>query len=141
MIVFSSGTAEYVSPATALIIHKEIQGKNECIAYDMNASNGFSSTVDTIEKLLRDSGLTTKDITLYCFSQLSKGNTEKICEGLNEDFNKFYFIGNEYGYTGTSSPLIVLEKAIKNGRLQRGHYLMFWSLGAGSTACTMLYKF
>lgn len=251
MLVFSSGTAEYVSPATAIIIHKEIQGKNDCIAYDLNAScvgmvvaieqasrymlsnpkvnralivgsdqmfryarredavtyanfgeassavilektentesgfidsafytnsrsayeimlpacgfskliednlpeydrrymweanasNGFSSTVDTIQKLLQDNGLTTDDIKVYCFSQLSKGNTQKICEGLNENFHKFYFIGDEYGYTGSSSPLIVFEKAIENGRVQKGDYLMFWSLGAGSTACTMLYKY
>lgn len=251
MIVFSSGTAEYVSPATALIIHKEIEGKTDCIAYDLNAScvgmvvaveqvsrymlsnprvgralvvgadqmfryarnedpvtyanfgeasaavilekvndtesgfidsgfftltrsayqimlpacgfsklieedmpqydrrymwevnagNGFASTIDTIEKIFSDNGITSNDITGYCFSQLSKGSIEKICEGLNEDINKFYYIGNEYGYTGTSSPLIVLEKAIEDGKVKRGDHIVFWSLGAGSTACAMLFKY
>lgn len=250
MIIFSSGTPEYTSPASAIIIHKEIEGKSDTITYDINANcvgmviaidqvsnymlskpkikyalvvgseqmnrfsrsedaityanfgdascaiilervedthsgyvdsayytkstsayeimlpscglsklyeeqisdydrrcmweananNGFSSTVDCINTLLKDNGLTKENISLYCFSQLSKSNLKIICDNLGEDFNKFHYIGDEYGYTGTSSPFITLELAIKSNKIHKGQYIVFWSIGAGSTACTMMFR-
>ena len=59
--------------------------------------------------------------------------------GIGEE--KSLFIGQEYGYTGTSSPLIALYESIERGIVKRGDYVMFWTIGAGSQNIALLFKY
>jgi 3-oxoacyl-[acyl-carrier-protein] synthase III len=51
------------------------------------------------------------------------------------------YIGDEYGYTGTSSPFIAFNRGIETGRIKRGDYIIFWTIGAGSESVTLLFKY
>ncbi|GKU82953.1 ketoacyl-ACP synthase III [Niallia sp. NCCP-28] len=108
---------------------------------NVNNDNAFMSTIELIEKLLNRNHLSTKDIQAFCFSQLSRKNIYKIQQAFQEDSEKFLIVGTEYGYTGSASPFMVLEQAVKIGQVKRGDYVIFWSVGAGSTACAVLYKY
>lgn len=108
---------------------------------NVNNDNGFLTTVELVEKLLRRNNLTTNDIQAFCFSQLSRKNIYKMQEAFNEDINKFPIVGTEYGYTGAASPFMAFERAVSVGQVTRGDYVMFWSVGAGTTACAMLFKY
>ncbi|PKG22833.1 ketoacyl-ACP synthase III [Niallia nealsonii] len=108
---------------------------------NVNNDNAFLSTIELIEKLLKRNHLSTKDIQAFCFSQLSRKNIYKIQEAFKEDSGKFPIVGTEYGYTGSVSPFMALEHAVKTGQVKRGDYVIFWSVGAGSTACAVLYKY
>ncbi|MED0658824.1 ketoacyl-ACP synthase III [Bacillus smithii] len=108
---------------------------------NVNNDNAFQSTVELIEKLLTRNNLTTKDIKAFCFSQLSRKNIYKVQETFKEDINKFPIVGTEYGYTGSASPFMALERAVNTGQVKRGDYVVFWSVGAGTTACAMLYQY
>lgn len=103
--------------------------------------NGAQYAAQSIIKLLDRYNLTADDITVFCLSQLSKKNILNIKETLNQPDEKFILVGQEFGYTGTSSPFIALERAISEGKVQRGDYIVFWSVGAGTTACSLLFKY
>lgn len=54
---------------------------------------------------------------------------------------KSLYIGNKYGYTGTSSPFIALYEAIEKGKVKRGDYVMIWTFAAGSQGIVILLKY
>lgn len=65
----------------------------------------------------------------------------KICEEMEEDIDKFKFVGDEFGYTGTTSPMLAFAKSVEAEELKIGDYVVFWTVGAGTTCPTVLYKY
>ncbi|WP_419883525.1 3-oxoacyl-[acyl-carrier-protein] synthase III C-terminal domain-containing protein [Peribacillus sp. B-H-3] len=114
---------------------KRVQWEN------VNNDRAFESTLELIGTLLDRNHLKAADISAYCLSQLSRKNIYKIQEALNESIEKFPITGTEYGYTGAASPFMAFERAISNGGIQRGDYVIFWSVGAGSVSCALLFKY
>lgn len=41
----------------------------------------------------------------------------------------------------TTSPFIALYESIKEGKVKRGDYVIFWTIGSGSQSIVMLYKY
>ena len=80
------------------------------------------------------------DIKKYYFSQLALKNIVLASEDLEEDIEKFKFVGDEFGYTGTTSPMLAYARSIEENELQIGEYVVFWTVGAGTTCATVLYK-
>lgn len=81
------------------------------------------------------------DINHYCISQYAKSMLEGIIEELDEPEDKFIYIGDRYGYTGTSSPFVALYEGIKQGKIKRGEYVAFWSIGVYWTSCAIILKY
>jgi 3-oxoacyl-[acyl-carrier-protein] synthase-3 len=106
-----------------------------------DGANGFLLAKQSIELLLQRNQLTKKDIKYYFLSQLSKKNIQRVQTELGEPIEKFIFIGNEFGYTGTSSPFIALHHAVENNIIDRGDWIMLWSVGVGYISCCVLMKF
>lgn len=252
MIVFTSGTPEYTLPSNVSFIHKAIQGKNECIIYDLNANcvgmvvgieqtiramksnprlkkaivvgsehmgryakredeinrgvfgdgacavllesvtdkdRGFIDSVyhtdsDSaeemlfpacgmskavlhglnseevkifmkpgyqslrlapagkagIEHLLKTNGFDKSSVKAYFVTQVSSKAGALFSQLLNEPMEKFIYVGDRYGYTGTSSPLFALHHAYNDERLKTGDLYVVWSVGAGQTTCGMLFR-
>ncbi|KHD85859.1 beta-ketoacyl-ACP synthase [Heyndrickxia ginsengihumi] len=108
---------------------------------NVNNDNAFMSTVELIEKLLKRNHVSTNEVQAFCFSQLSRKNIYKVKETFNEDIKKFPIVGTDYGYTGSASPFMAFERAVRTGQVKKGDYVIFWSVGAGTAACAMLYKY
>lgn len=102
-----------------------------------------NAAVNDIKELLDRNGLAAGDISAFCLSQFSLKNIELIREalGLEAEAEKFMYVGGEFGYTATSSPFIAFQRGVEDGRIQRGDYLIFWSVGAGWQIPTMLYQY
>lgn len=98
-------------------------------------------TFGMFEKLLERNALTPQDIGSYCLSQFSLENVRKIQHqfGLNDE--QMVYVGDRFGYTGTSSPFIALHEAVATGRVKRGDYVLFWSIGAGFQLVSMLFRY
>ncbi|WP_271812702.1 ketoacyl-ACP synthase III [Clostridium beijerinckii] len=101
----------------------------------------IDESVNMIERIIKDAGLTKDDISMFCLSQLTIKNTERIRELMDIGEDKSIYIGNKYGYTGTTSPFIVLYEAINQGKIKRGDYIVIWTFGAGSQGIAMIYKY
>jgi 3-oxoacyl-[acyl-carrier-protein] synthase-3 len=96
--------------------------------------------VDNMKKLLTRNNLTVDDVKMFCFSQYIIMNVEAFRSLLGIDESKSIFIGNEYGYTGTSSPFIALYESMKRGLVKKGDYILFWTVSAGAQNISLLLK-
>lgn len=96
---------------------------------------------DIMARILKENQLTKDDINMFCFSQFAFVNIKAMRKLMNIDEDKNIYIGDKYGYTGTSSPFISLYEAIKQGNVKRGDYIVFWTIGSGSESIVLLYKY
>lgn len=96
---------------------------------------------DLILQLLERNKLHASEIKKYFLSQVSLKNLQSIADLLKVNMENIAFIGDQYGYTGTSSPFLGLHHAIEEKSIQRGDYIVFWSIGTGLETCAMLWKF
>lgn len=101
----------------------------------------FYSAKIAIEEILFKNNLTKKDIKRYFISQFAKKNLESVCRDLDEDIEKFTFVGDEFGYTGTTSPILAFAKSLEKEELKIGDYVIFWTVGAGTTCVCILYQY
>lgn len=107
---------------------------------DFDLSGAFNSAHISIRDLMFRNNLKKTDIKRYFVSQFSLGNIKNICKDLDEDMDKFVFIGDEYGYTGSTSPLLAYARAVEKHELEVGDNVIFWTVGAGLTCVSMLYR-
>ncbi|MDQ0230346.1 ketoacyl-ACP synthase III [Metabacillus malikii] len=98
-------------------------------------------TYKMIETLLDRNQLKTSDIKAYCLSQFTLSNILKIQEEFQLDDQQIIYVGDRFGYTGTSSPFLALYEGINSGRINRGDYVLFWTIGAGFQLVSMLFKY
>lgn len=96
--------------------------------------------VGLINELTEDNGLKSSDINHLIFSQFTIPDARLTLEKLGLDERQTTYIGNEYGYTGTTSPIIALDRALKTGEINKGDYFTLASMGSGSLISVLLYK-
>ncbi|WP_029191161.1 ketoacyl-ACP synthase III [Ornithinibacillus scapharcae] len=96
---------------------------------------------EMIENLLESNQLKIDNVDAFCFSQFALSNIKKIQKHFNIREEKIVYVGDEYGYTTTSSPFICLYEGIKHGRIKRGDTVLFWTIGAGHEMVAMLFKY
>lgn len=108
--------------------------------FDGRGSVDFA--LDNIEKILERNNLSIDEIDLFLFSQFSLKNVETIINHFNLDSNKVPFYAKELGYTGSSSPFLVLNQYQKRVRkIKKGEKILIWTLGAGYQAGLMLWEY
>ncbi|MBU5591872.1 3-oxoacyl-ACP synthase III family protein [Clostridium sp. MSJ-4] len=96
---------------------------------------------ESVDKLLQKHSMNLTDIDWFCFSQFALPIIDGSAEKFGVDRDKFIYVGNKYGYTGTSSPFIALYEGIENGQIKRGDNVAFWSIGGNWITCAMLIKY
>ena len=96
---------------------------------------------EAIDDVLKKHNLNMSDISLFCTSQFAFPMIKKISEECKVDLDKFVYIGDKYGYTGTSSPFIALYEAIKEKRIKKGDYIVLWSVAVYWTSCAMIIRY
>ncbi|WP_342481774.1 ketoacyl-ACP synthase III [Paenibacillus sp. FSL L8-0340] len=120
--------------------HLSLEEKKIYLHPEYNVNVAFPTAVSNIEQLLQEHGYTKSDVKHYILSQLNLSVIKDIAGKLDEELVKFPYIGDIYGYTGTSSPFITLHHAIKDGTLVPGDLFFMWSVGAGITSCATLWR-
>jgi 3-oxoacyl-[acyl-carrier-protein] synthase-3 len=109
-------------------------------------SNSFDMSIickdwiDLMSSLCTRYDVDKHSIKQFFFSQFSKPDTQNTLEMMGVELNKYTFIGNKYGYTGLTGPLLAYNEALHNKSIQSGDYIMFCSMGAGYNLCAILYK-
>ncbi len=93
-----------------------------------------------ILKLLERNSLTPESIDQYFFSQFSKPDAESTLVKLGLDPDKHTFVGEQYGYTGCTSPFFALNEAIKLNKVTEGSTVVFCSVGAGFSMSAVLFR-
>ncbi|WP_419393061.1 ketoacyl-ACP synthase III [Cytobacillus praedii] len=109
--------------------------------FPFDGSVSLPFTYEKISKLLERNHLRSEDIDSYCLSQFALSNILKIQDHFNIPDQKIMYVGDRYGYTGTSSPFIALYEGIESGRIKRGDHVLFWTIGGGHEFIAMLFKY
>lgn len=136
-------TINFPAKGLSNIIHnKRLAIQDKLIQWNpFDADQVIANGTKIIRKLLIKNKLDNKDIKRYFVSQLAKQTVKYVCDELHEDINKFEFVGDEFGYTGTTSPFLALARSLENKLLKQGDNVVFWSYGAGATFSCALYKY
>lgn len=99
------------------------------------------SAVDSLRILLERNGIDKNEVGGFLFSQFSLGNLKLVSERLGLDESKVFYVGDKYGYTATNSPFLALNDAVQAGKVKRGDYLVFWTVGAGWQNVSLLFQY
>lgn len=93
-----------------------------------------------INRLLERNDVTPEQIDYFVFSQFSNADNLLTLEKLGVSRDKYIFVGNEYGYTGVTSPILALDKCWD--RVSKpGNKIVFCSVAAGYSMTALYYKF
>lgn len=128
--------------SNVLPVDKPPEKNNRIIEWkDFDTDEAFASSVNSINEMLERNNLTKEDIKLYCLSQFAKKNIDMIKEALDEPDCKFPFVGDEFGYTGVTSPFMALADSISKNKINPGDYIILWTVGAGVVASCILLRY
>lgn len=100
----------------------------------------LDATYGMLDTLFKRNNLQPEQVK-FCFSQFSLNNIQKIKEQFHLSDDQVVYVGDQFGYTGTSSPFIALHEGLKSGQVKRGDYIIFWTIGAGFELVATLIKY
>lgn len=90
----------------------------------------FDILVEKIRKMLLNHNLQVSDIKLFCTSQYMKNIGQGMYEDMGVSQEQRIYMGERYDYAGANSPFLCLYEAVKTGRVERGDYVLIWTIGA-----------
>jgi 3-oxoacyl-[acyl-carrier-protein] synthase-3 len=98
------------------------------------------AVTDTIELVLKKSGLGVHDVSLYVLHQANIRIIQKVAEQLGMPEEKLFTNLQEYGNTSGGSIPIALDEAYQQGLIHRGDTVVLSGFGAGLTWGTCLFR-
>lgn len=101
----------------------------------------IDGAIGNINSMLDKNKLSIDDVSQFCFSQIALKNVVTLREKMGISEERSLYVADTYGYTGTTSPFLVLYEGIKKGQVKRGDYVIFCTVAAGSTHITLLLKY
>lgn len=101
----------------------------------------IDGAIENMNSMLDKNNLNIDDISMFCFSQIAIKNIVIFREKMGISEEKSPYVGDSYGYTGTTSPFLVLYEGIKTGQVKHGDYIIFCTVAAGSIHITLLLKY
>lgn len=101
----------------------------------------IASATEMIKELVARNGLTTQQVDAYCLSQFAIGNINLLRDNLSVSDQQMIYVGDKYGYTGTTSPLLAFYEGVKEGRIKRGDTVIIWTVGIGYQLIAVLFKY
>ena len=121
-------------------IAKHIGDANKMSWLPPNAEPMPYSAREALEDILAQHSYKLSDIDWLCGSQYTLPMLKKSSELCEIPWEKTIYVGDKYGYTGTSSPFISFHEGRKDGRIKTGDLVLFWTVGIGYSVCAMLFK-
>lgn len=95
---------------------------------------------ELITKLLYDFNYRSEEVTHYFMSQFSYSDIELTMNKLGVDMQNVTYVGNKYGYTGCTSPIMALADRLTLGTFSKNDTTIFCSVASGYSMTALLYK-
>lgn len=139
---FSANTDKILYPVTGMTNVLQGRGSGRYLRFlPFDASFGAPITKKMIEDLLERNDMSIRDIDAFCLSQFAYQDSTRLRDQFDLDMDKIIYVGDKYGYTGTTSPFLSLYEGIQDGRIKRGDTVLFWTVGAGHQFIAMIFKY
>ncbi|MCL2357996.1 MAG: ketoacyl-ACP synthase III [Defluviitaleaceae bacterium] len=107
-------------------------------AFDTTNAENCASRM--ITQVLTDNGHTIDDVAKVFLTQFSNASRRAVSSISGIPLEKFEYVGDVYGYTGTSSVFLAYHHAVADKKLTPGDLVVFCGVGAGLLISAMLYK-
>jgi 3-oxoacyl-[acyl-carrier-protein] synthase-3 len=86
--------------------------------------------------VLGKSGLKLDDVALFLFTQVNLSTIKEVMAKLGLPMTRTHTVMQKWGYTGSACIPMVLDDAVRAGKLKRGDYLVMCASGGGlNMAC------
>ncbi len=92
------------------------------------------------KKVLERNNLSPEDVDHWIFSQFSKPMVYETLDRLQASYDKTTYVGDEYGYTGVTSPFLALYEAMNQNKVEEGDNIILSSVGGGYVMSVILYR-
>lgn len=119
---------------------RETGDLKEILIVPFDGSIVLDATYEMFDTLFARHNVNASEVK-YCLSQFALSNIVKIKERYNLTDAQVPYVGDEFAYTGTSSPFLAFYRGIQSGQIKRGDYVMFWTIGTGFELIATLYKY
>jgi len=93
-----------------------------------------------ITTLLSDFGYKPQEVSQYFMSQFSKTDLKLTMESLGVNTKEASYIGDKYGYTGCTSPIMALDDHLELEQFNKDEIIIFCSVASGYSMTALLYK-
>lgn len=100
--------------------------------------NGWQSIV---AELLKRANLTQDDIKLFLWTQVNLATIKIVMEQMNLQMSRTHTVMHKWGYTGSACIPMVLDDAIKAGKLKRGDKFIMCASGGGLNMAAMIFQY
>ena len=89
-----------------------------------------------IHDVLTKAKLTVDDVALFLFTQVNLSTIKEVMRILNVTMERTHTVMQKWGYTGSACIPMVLDDAVREGKLKRGDNLIMCASGGGlNMAC------
>ena len=124
------------------VTHEDLDAGRQFL--QMDGRNVFKWAVravtDSIEVVMRKTGLSANDVSLFVLHQANIRIINNVAEQLGIPVEKMFNNLQDYGNTSGGSIPIALDEAFHAGRINRGDTLLMSGFGAGLTWGTCLFR-
>ena len=105
-------------------------------------ANKYPAEVNTegwpaiVEDVLKKAGLTKEDVSLFLFTQVNLSTIKVVMEKMSLPWERTHTVMGKWGYTGSACIPMVLDDAVREGKLKPGDNFVMCASGGGlNMAC------
>jgi len=89
-----------------------------------------------VQEVLKKSGIRLEDVSLFLFTQVNLSTIKEVMRRLELPMERTHTIMQKWGYTGSACIPMVLDDAVREGKLQPGQVVVMCASGGGlNMAC------
>lgn len=94
-----------------------------------------------VREILERARLTLDDVDLFLWTQVNLSTIKQVMAALDQPFEKTHTIMDKWGYTGSACIPMVLDDAIRAGKVKRGDTIVFCASGGGINMAAMVFRY
>jgi 3-oxoacyl-[acyl-carrier-protein] synthase III len=94
-----------------------------------------------VREVLGQADLTLEDVKLFLWTQVNLSTIKMVMEAMNLPLSRTHTIMEKWGYTGSACIPMVLDDAIRAGKLERGDVVVLCASGGGINMAAMVFRY
>lgn len=124
-------------------IHKDLHVDRRIIWDTSNATLGgtFGPAIKRVESLLQENNIPKDKIAKVLCNQQTKHTGDFIASELGLPDSVKTYVGDKYGYTGSTTAMVCLHEALQTSKINDGDYLLFITAGAAGVLVMVLLEY
>jgi 3-oxoacyl-[acyl-carrier-protein] synthase-3 len=126
-------------PVTAEVLSEGVWAK-------LRFAKKYPSEINTegwpaiVRDVLAKCNLTLDDVALFLFTQVNLSTIKEVMAKLDLPMSRTHTVMGKWGYTGSACIPMVLDDAVREGKLKRGDNVVMCASGGGLNMACVAYR-